>query len=101
MKRHAILSVTVCVVLVTPLASALADAAGDLKAGRDLLAQGDATKALPLLQRAAQALPRSVDAQFSLGQAYLQLGRLDKALEQPAWIIVDMKKDWKKVFPAK
>jgi len=29
------------------------------------------------------------------------VGKLDKALEQPAWIIVDMKKDWKKVFPAK
>jgi phosphoglycolate phosphatase-like HAD superfamily hydrolase len=29
------------------------------------------------------------------------VGTLDKALDQPAWIIVDMKKDWKKVFPEK
>jgi hypothetical protein len=29
------------------------------------------------------------------------VGTLDKALNQPAWIIVDMKKDWKKVFPGK
>ena len=26
------------------------------------------------------------------------VGTLDKALEQPAWIIVDMKKDWKRIF---
>jgi len=32
------------------------------------------------------------------------VGTLDKALEQAAangWVIVDMKKDWKAVFPAK
>ena len=32
------------------------------------------------------------------------VGTLDKALDQAAakgWIIVDMKKDWKTVFPAK
>ena len=29
------------------------------------------------------------------------VGTLDKALNQPAWVIVDMKKDWKKVFPDK
>ena len=27
------------------------------------------------------------------------VGKLDKALEQPAWVIVDMKRDWKTVFP--
>jgi phosphoserine phosphatase len=29
------------------------------------------------------------------------VGTLDKALNQPAWIIVDMKKDWKRIFPEK
>jgi phosphoglycolate phosphatase-like HAD superfamily hydrolase len=29
------------------------------------------------------------------------VGTLDKALAQPSWIIVDMKKDWNKVFPGK
>jgi len=34
----------------------------------------------------------------------LNVGTLDKALDQAAgegWIIVDMKKDWKQIFPSK
>jgi hypothetical protein len=44
---------------------------------------------------------------FSSKYAYdrkSHVGTLDKALDRAAaegWIIVDMKKDWKKVFPGK
>jgi len=39
---------------------------------------------------------------FNVGQCYRKLGKLDKALDAaPAagWTVVDMKNDWKTIFP--
>ncbi len=54
----------------------------DLVKGKELVAQGSLAEALPLLRSAAEALPESVDAQLSLGECLLKLGRLDVALDQ-------------------
>jgi len=65
---------------ITP--SAFADAREDLDQGTAALNGGEPDKALKLLESAAERLPQSVEAQFALGQCYLQLGDLNKALVQ-------------------
>ncbi|MEX2140622.1 MAG: tetratricopeptide repeat protein [Pirellulales bacterium] len=59
-----------------------ADAAADLEKGRAALQAGKVEAALPLLTSAAQELPQSVEAQLALGECYLKLGEVDKALAQ-------------------
>jgi TolA-binding protein len=63
-------------------ASLKADAAADLEKGRAALQSGEVEAALPLLTSAAQDLPQSVESQLALGECYLKLGQVDKALAQ-------------------
>ena len=73
------LALSLLLLIVTPTQ---ADGPEDLAAGKTALAAGELDKAAGLLQSAAEALPQSVDAQLTLGQCYLQMGRVDDALRQ-------------------
>jgi tetratricopeptide (TPR) repeat protein len=59
---------------------AKADAAGDLAAGQAALQELELEKALPLLKSAAEALPKSVEAQLTVAECQLRLGNLEQAL---------------------
>lgn len=52
-----------------------------LRRGVDLLQSGDTGEALPLLERSAETIPRSIDAWQFLGLALQRTGRLEEALE--------------------
>ena len=83
MNHRPLLSVvTVLSFVLAPISPVFADAQGDLAAGRKALMDGNPDASLPLLKSAAEGLPQSVEAQFALGQCYLQLGELDKAATQ-------------------
>ncbi len=73
------LVLTILLIITGP---AVAAGPEDLAAGKTALSAGELDKAAGLLQSAAEALPQSVDAQLTLGQCFLQMGRVDDALSQ-------------------
>lgn len=52
-----------------------------LRRAVDLLQAGDTQEALPMLERSAEAIPRSIDAWQFLGLAYQRTGRLEEAMD--------------------
>ncbi|MFP3941043.1 MAG: sulfatase-like hydrolase/transferase [Thermoanaerobaculia bacterium] len=52
-----------------------------LRRGVDLLQAGETQEALPMLERSAEAIPRSIDAWQFLGLAYQRTGRLAEAMD--------------------
>ncbi len=67
-------------VFLTAPSRLFADAHADLASGRELIAAGDFEKGLALLTAGAQNLPQAVEPQLALAEAYLKLGKNEKAL---------------------